>query len=118
MVSDFGADGYNSFIQKDGVVYASILEEGYRDYIFTMADWYSKGLISPDFINQTSYISIGNMSGRLNGEFGLSFDCFVYLDDQNVEGQKVDPDYNYVPIPFPTKDENSTVHTLPGHRLV
>lgn len=118
MVSDFGTDGFSSFMQKDGKVYAGILTEDYKAYLTRMVDWYKKGFISPDFVNQSAYISIGNMSGRLNGEFGVSFDCFVYLDGQNTEGQKTDPDYLFAPIPFPLQSEGATVHTLPDHRLV
>ena len=118
MVSDFGTDGFSSFMQKDGKVYAGILTEDYKAYLTKMVDWFAKGYISPDFVNQGSYISIGNMSGRLNGEFGVSFDCFVYLDGQNTVGRETDPDYTFAPIPFPLQSEGATVHTLPGHRLV
>jgi len=118
MVSDFGADGFSSFINKDGTAVASVLTEDYKSYLTTMVDWYAKGYIDPDFVSKASYISIGDMANRLAGTFGLSFDCFVYLDAMNTEGRNTDPDYEFIPIPWPTMDENSTIHTLPSNRLI
>ena len=41
------------FYQVDGTVKYGPLEDGYKDYLTMMADWYKKGLIDPDFDTRT-----------------------------------------------------------------
>ena len=57
MPSNFDLPAIDGFIYRDGAVRASALNRAI-DYILTMADWYDKGLIHPDFVNNVGYISI------------------------------------------------------------
>ncbi len=56
VASAYGVSSYDGgtigdyFIQKDGTVVYSPLEDGFKDYIATMSRWYSEGLIYTDFM--------------------------------------------------------------------
>lgn len=79
------------WIYEDGEVKYCVPMDGFRDYIQLMADWYSEGLISPDFMSQTMNNTanddeiIGNASGffttSVNGLTNLS----GYEPDSNVQ---------------------------------
>ena len=63
-----GAD----FIAVDGVVKYSPLEQGYKDYITMMADWYQKGFLEPDFTsNMFPWMDLGVASEESYGVFAL-----------------------------------------------
>lgn len=54
----FGVVGaFNSpptFYNKDGVVHFGGIEDGYKEYLTTMAKWYAEDLIDRDFVSRTS----------------------------------------------------------------
>lgn len=63
---------YAYYIAKDGVEVAfSPLEEGFRNYLDTMAQWYAEGLIYPDFLSAADNIPTADL--WLNGNVGLSY---------------------------------------------
>ncbi|MGI6038758.1 MAG: hypothetical protein GX257_09710 [Clostridiales bacterium] len=115
MPSNFDLPAIDGFIYRDGAVRASALEQGYKDYILTMADWYDKGLIHPDFVNNVGYISIFDREGRQNGKYGITYDCFVYLDDEN---ELVGGDFRFEPLAMPVVNKGDTVHVLGSDKLV
>jgi len=115
MPSNFGLPAVDGFIYRDGAVRASVLEPGYKEYIATLADWYKKGLITPDFASLGSYISIGDKEGRGNGKYGITYDCFVYLDDEN---ERIGGDFRFGPMAMPVAKEGDTVHVLGSDKLV
>ena len=108
----------HTFLLKDGKVTPSVLEPGYKDYIGTLAQWYSEGLISSDFASDSSFIAVGTGDRWLNGEFALTWDCFVYLDEQNAIAQGMNPDFQMVPMPVISREAGETVHTLNAQKLV
>ena len=77
------AQKFNSFIFKDNKIQCSILQDGYRDYIDTLRDWYSRGLIDKDFGSKTMVLGAITDEWKL-GQYVVSWDCFVYLDRMNA----------------------------------
>lgn len=79
------------WIYQDGKVQYCVPMDGFRDYVQLIADWYSEGLISPDFVSQTMNNTatddeiVGNASGffttSVNGLTNLS----GYEPDSNVQ---------------------------------
>lgn len=79
------------WIYQDGKVQYCVPMDGFRDYVQLIADWYSEGLISPDFVSQTMNNTatddeiVGNASGffttSVNGITNLS----GYEPDSNVQ---------------------------------
>lgn len=113
--SNFGLAAVDGFIYRDGAVRASVLEPTYKDYIFQLTDWYAKGLINPDFVNNVGYISIFDREGRENGKYGITYDCFVYMDDEN---EFVGGDYEFGPMAMPVAKAGETVHVLGTDKMV
>jgi putative aldouronate transport system substrate-binding protein len=103
--SAFGVGGSNealSFILKDGNVTFSALEPEFKDYVETMRQWYSEGLIDQDFtvsnlpgvqkeLIVTNKIGAANMIFTLGGE---------YWKDAGA-----DPGTNFSLCSFPVKEE-------------
>ncbi len=58
-VGGFGISGSGttniSFFQIDGVVKCNVLEEGYKEYLAMMSQWYSEGLVDQDFLTNSSF---------------------------------------------------------------
>jgi len=97
------------FMLKDGKVVASILQQGYKDYISTMHDWYEKRLMWQDFLSDNMFITYFNSKAKLlNGEFGVTYDCFVYLDEYNELG--VGDNFKLIPIKNPVFNKGDTIH--------
>jgi len=44
----------NYFVQKDGVVSSSLVDNGLRAYLETLSQWYAEGLINKDFVSGES----------------------------------------------------------------
>lgn len=113
--SNFGLAAVDGFIYRDGAVRASVLEPTYKDYIYKMADWYAKGLIHPDFVNNDGYISIFDREGRQNGKYGITYDCFVYMDDEN---ELVGGGFEFGPMAMPVANPGDTVHVIGTDKVV
>lgn len=63
---------YAYYIAKDGMEVAfSPLEEGFRDYLDTMVQWYAEGLIYPDFLSAADSVPTAEL--WLGGNIGLSY---------------------------------------------
>lgn len=79
------------WIYQDEQVQYCVPMDGFRDYVQLIADWYSEGLISPDFVSQTMNNTatddeiVGNASGffttSVNGITNLS----GYEPDSDVQ---------------------------------
>lgn len=79
------------WIYQDEKIQYCVPMDGFRDYVQLIADWYSEGLISPDFVSQTMNNTatddeiVGNASGffttSVNGLTNLS----GYEPDSNVQ---------------------------------
>lgn len=77
------------FYQEDGVVKFGGMEEGLLGYLTEMNKWYQEGLISPDFINNTTgYPDNGDVTGGTVGIFAQenSFmqDVYSFTDDTSI----------------------------------
>ena len=101
------AQGGNFFV-KDGQVQYGPLTEGYRDYVKLMAQWYAEGLIDPDFTSTVTFDDgIAMMSSNLcsaTSEHG------GVLDYINGLGAGVDPDFKFVPVPYPVLEPGQQLH--------
>ena len=101
------AQGGNFFV-KDGKVQYGPLTEGYREYVALMAQWYAEGLIDPDFTSTVTFDDgIAMMSSNLcaaTSEHG------GVLDYINSLGVAVDPDFKFVPVPYPVLKEGQQLH--------
>ena len=82
----------NVMFQIDGTAHCSLLEDGYRDYLTMLNKWYTKGLISSDFLsgscNPNDSKNLGDIysgnSGIWYSEYQNLADYASSIDDDNV----------------------------------
>lgn len=98
----------DAFYLQDGQVTYGPMTEGYREYITMMAQWYEEGLIDPDFASVVTFDD--GVAMVTNGECAYSSDHSGILGMYNSVGQTLDPDFNFVVCPLPTKTVGEKVH--------
>ena len=67
----------SSWYQVDGEVKFGPIEPGFKEYITMMNQWYSEGLVDPEFFGRAG-IFAGDKALFLNGEFGFSSTSTLY----------------------------------------
>ncbi len=96
------------FYVKDGVVQYGPLSEGYKEYVTLMAQWYSEGLIDPDFTSTITFDDgVAMMSGNL---CSATSEHSGVLDYVNSLGVAIDPDFKFVAAPTPVLNEGDQLH--------
>lgn len=101
----FGSGNFNvddasnlSFYLEDGKVVCCFTTDGYREYIGTLAQWFSEGLIGGDFFNRASDMTDNaNTSVILNGQAGIWTTVMNNLED--YPKQASDPSFACAPLP-------------------
>lgn len=63
----YGVIPRDFMVGDDGKVLYSPIENGYRDYIATIAKWYSEGLVDPDTFSSTYDLVSARMIGSITG---------------------------------------------------
>ncbi len=98
-------DGIGGFTYRDGVVSFSVTDPGYKDYITQLADWYSKGYISPDFFSAAASgtASADDISG---GGAGIWWSSTMAMNTLSA----YDESCNVQPIPAPVQKEGDGMH--------
>ena len=102
--------GLYPFYQMDGKVHFSVTEDGFRDALEMLSQWYSEGLIYKDFMSGDMMTS---MNMAMTGETGLytSFLTTLSNPDSATGGQAW-------PALMPLKQEGDEIHFGLAHDLV
>lgn len=95
-----------TFYVEDGVVKFGPYTEEYREFLTLMADWYSRGLLDPNFTDTdtkrlTSVIATGEAVaafGSAGGDFGQWIPAT----------QAQDPNARFVPVKYPAANKGET----------
>lgn len=108
---DFGmsdvAQGGNFYI-KDGKVCFGALSDGFLQYVTLMNQWYSEGLIDPDF---TSTITFDDGIAMMSSDLcSATSEHGGVLDYVNGLGQAVNPDFKFVPVADPVLEAGQQLH--------
>lgn len=80
----------DDFFQVDGKVKYGPIEPGFKDYITMIRQWYSEGLVDPEFYARKTFLT-GDMASMLNGDFGAFFHLYTFIDVM----ENASPDENY-----------------------
>ena len=100
-----GSSG-KGFINQDGTVKYSPIEEGYKEYITMLHDWYAEGLIDPDFYTRQDWLCPDTLFGQdLTGAW---FDIYTLLGLRGIMVGK--PEMDLVAVPAPVKNAGDKVH--------
>lgn len=106
--------GNDGFYQVDGEVKFGYLEDGFDTYIKQMADWFSKGYISPDYITANENNNSEEFTARVaTGEIATFTGNRTNLDTYNEQGKANNPDFELVPIASPRVQEGDEIHLAP-----
>jgi putative aldouronate transport system substrate-binding protein len=95
IVGSFQAN--QNFINKNGVVAYGPIEPGFKDYVQTMAKWFSEGLIDPDFVTGDGSLKNTKIA---NGDLGYWQGGFWEFTKQ--ENENIDQNAVIVGAPYPT----------------
>jgi putative aldouronate transport system substrate-binding protein len=104
-VTGLGTDqGAPGFINDNGTAVFTVQEQGYKDYLSLMADWFSKGLINRDFtsINQMNFTEY--LTTDQAGIF-----CWNWQEQESFEAL-IGGDADIEPIPNPVLNEGDELH--------
>lgn len=116
---DIGLD----FYPDNKVVKYGPAEDGYKEFLTTLADWYAKGLIDRNFSTVDRTIQDANMT---TGKAGSTYAAGGGQMGPYIKtGQAEDPNYDLVSTTFPTKNPgekpkymNSFEFTSNGHAVI
>lgn len=111
-----GYDTAPYWYQRDGVIQYGPMDDGYRDYLVMMNDWYQKGLLDPDFATRSSTGVTADNDMILNDQVGALTDYGTRLGDTYISRGATNPDFNLVGAPQPTKDADDPTYVEPAYR--
>lgn len=107
IVGAYGVAGFvNNFPQSvapfyvvDGEVKYGVVEEGFKEYLTLMNQWYNEGLVSADFISENSNWNGSDYAMKIqNGEVGIFYSDYGnlggYNDGSEIEGFHVEATYD------------------------
>lgn len=98
------------FYQLDGEVHYGIIEEGFRDYISMMHQWYEEGLIGADFTSNSDSRNGNYTAVVASNTTGVFLGANTAISAYIAAGQEADPDYNLVPMSDITKEKGAQTH--------
>ncbi len=123
MLQDFGytnyalAAGYETqvsaamnglhFYQKDGVIYSGDFNEGAKEYLLMLNDWYEKGLFSDDCINFKNIND--NTDVIYKDDAGVWVSEADFLTDR-YKANAQDPNFQAAPMADMVKEEGQMLH--------
>lgn len=91
--------------QENGVVKCGYLEPGFRNYMAMLAQFYSEGIISNDFLNCSASPGDATVSSAIvDGQAGIFKAFGMMLDYQMAQAQSINPDYALMPMADISKD--------------
>lgn len=94
------------YVGDDGRVHYGAIDDGYREYLQTMKQWMSEGLIDVDLATLTGDQVTAKIT---NGSAGASFGyCGSGMGVWTNSGQSTDPAYALISAPYPTVNKGDT----------
>ena len=115
IVGGFGTIGYDgdtvNMYVKDGEVRNGFLDESYRDYMETMAQWYKEGIIAQDFATESNDPFTSNADRYISGgNAGVWTSMSDNMDSNMLTGKDADPNYEIAPMAQPMLEAGEIFH--------
>lgn len=101
------------YMDENGEIIYGPVQEGYREYLALMAEWYKEGLFSVEFMALENDFDATSAALINNGEVGVFFTKFDTLADFDAESSG-DPDFAVTPMGCMTKNEGDVIEILGG----
>jgi len=105
-VMHLGTSPNTGFYQEDGQVKYGPAEEGYREYITMLAQWYSEGLIDPDYYARNDLLAPDELVNT--GKTGAMPDSYALLPLHKMMAG--DENMHWVAVPYPVKEVGDQLH--------
>jgi len=102
LIGGYGVN--NTFYNENGTVKYGPMEQGYREYLAMLADWYKKGLI---YENWAGTVSGDDTAAISNGEVGATTFA-AYTSREINKATSTDPDFKWEAVRMPSKDGSPT----------
>ena len=99
-------DGAYPLYAEDGTVKFATMEDGFKDYLTMMHQWYEDGLITSDFVSNTDRNMFA--SGGATGEFGVFYANINHVT--NLYNTSTEEGFEVAPLPEPTLQEGEQLH--------
>lgn len=107
LVGCFGTAGMTNLYHQDGVVKSGLLDDGFREYLEMMNQWYNEGLVNSDFFSRSDELrDSGVEPAVLNGQCGIYYSPANTIAD--YVRQNADPNARLVALAEPTADDGTT----------
>ena len=95
------------FYQVNNVVKYGPMEDGFKDYITMLNDWFSKGLLDPDFASRQSSGISADSDMMLNDKIGALIDWGTRMTDAYLTRGATNEDFYLTAVPQPKLSEDS-----------
>lgn len=105
----------SGYYVEDGTVRFAYMEDAFKEYCKMVSQWYTEGLISKDFVNNTQGAGISYDAQMLDGSAGV-FMTGVDIFSSSSKASASDPDWEAVPMAdvTPTGTETITLGNTPN----
>ena len=114
-VGGFGTSGmptdgsHNMFLIEEGVVTSGYVVDTWKDYLQMMNQWYSEGLINPDFVSMTNDPMASNADALI-----LNGDTALWYAQGDIMGTYIskssEPGFSLMGTPEPVHNEGEKFH--------
>lgn len=95
------------FLNREGTVIFGAMEDGYREYLQLMADWYAEGLMYQDFFSLDTTTYPQNLA---NGTFGISVIDRGQFTSTQLALEAIDPNADLVGLRDARKNADDVLH--------
>lgn len=99
-------EGAYPLYAEEGTVKFATLEDGFKDYLTMMHQWYEDGLVTSDFVSNTDRNMFA--SGGATGEYGVFYANVNHVT--NLYGTATEEGFEVMPLPEPTVNEGEELH--------
>ena len=102
-----GAFGVNAvFYMDNGKIHYGPYEEGWKEYVKTMAQWYKEGLLDSEIMSNDQ--SIADSKIKTQGAGAFVGTCGNSIGGYMQDMQSSNPEFDLVAVPYPVLNEGET----------
>ena len=83
------------------------INEGWRQFLTKMNQWYNDGILDPDFATRT-YDDV--MANTINGQYGAFSNYYGAVGHLNMAGPLADPNFKVAPVAQPLIRDGQTIN--------
>ncbi|MDR0999237.1 MAG: extracellular solute-binding protein [Clostridiales bacterium] len=102
----YGFANSGQYFQIDNVIHYAPLEDGHKEYVEMMAQWFSEGLIDPDFASKSDFTPAKDYT--TTGKTGAFWEMY-HVISSNYDLATEDG-YELIAVPTPSKTEGEQLH--------